>query len=188
MRFPRVAESRAARKNARVPGPPDDFDDFDDSDQPDRPPRERRIFVGDVQGCRDELERLLEAVRFDAERDELHPVGDFVNRGPDSLGVLRLVRELGAGGVLGNHDVHALRTAAGLRKKGRRDTLDELFAADDSDELLAWLGIGVVSQASGTLPPLRGAQAKFLWSASPNLTRGKSVVKRFCVWVFLSKL
>lgn len=100
----------------------------------------RRIFVGDVQGCRVELERLLAKLRFDPAADELHPVGDFVNRGPDSAGVLRVCRSIGAGGVLGNHDVHLLRVAAGLRAKGRRDTLDDLLAAEDRDELLAWLG------------------------------------------------
>lgn len=99
----------------------------------------RRIFVGDVQGCREELERLLDALRFDPAGDALHPVGDFVNRGPDSPGTLRLLRELDAGGVLGNHDLHALRTAAGLRERGPRDTLDALLAADDRDELFAWL-------------------------------------------------
>lgn len=102
----------------------------------------RRVFVGDVQGCREELERLLERVRFDPARDELHPVGDFVNRGPDSAGVLRLCRDLGpgvVGGVLGNHDVHLLRVAHGLRKTGKRDTLDDVLAAPDRDELCAWL-------------------------------------------------
>lgn len=99
----------------------------------------RRIFVGDIQGCREELERLLDAVQFDPAADELHPVGDFVNRGPDSLGVLRLCKELDAGGVLGNHDLHFLRVKEGLREAGRRDTLDELLAADDVDELAAWL-------------------------------------------------
>ena len=99
----------------------------------------RRVFVGDIQGCRDELERLLAAVCFDAGTDVLHPTGDLVNRGPDSLGVLRLLRSLGAGGVLGNHDVHLLRRAAGLRAPGRRDTLDSVLAAPDRDELLRWL-------------------------------------------------
>ncbi len=99
----------------------------------------RRIFVGDIQGCNAELGELLRAVQFDAQRDELHPVGDFVNRGPDSLGVLRRLRELGAGGVLGNHDVHAILRADGAREAGRRDTLDELLAAPDRDELLRWL-------------------------------------------------
>jgi len=99
----------------------------------------RRIFIGDIQGCREELERLLAELRFDPAADELHPVGDFVNRGPDSAGVLRVLRDARAGGVLGNHDVHLLRVAAGTRSLGKRDTLDELLAAEDRDELLAWL-------------------------------------------------
>lgn len=101
---------------------------------------ERRIFIGDIQGCRDELERLLEAAGYDPAQDELHPVGDMVNRGPDSAGTLRLLKDLQAGGVLGNHDVHLLRVAQGSRRLGRRDTLEDLLAAEDRDELLAWLG------------------------------------------------
>ena len=100
----------------------------------------RTIFVGDIQGCREELELLLEELRFDPAADRLEPVGDLVNRGPDSLGTLRLLRSLDAGGVLGNHDVHLLRVAAGRRKLRDDDTLDELLAAPDRDELLAWLG------------------------------------------------
>jgi bis(5'-nucleosyl)-tetraphosphatase (symmetrical) len=99
----------------------------------------RRIFVGDVQGCREELELLLERVRFDPASDVLEPVGDFVNRGPDSLGVLRLCRSLGAGGVLGNHDVHLLRVARGARAARPSDTFGDVLAASDRDELLAWL-------------------------------------------------
>jgi bis(5'-nucleosyl)-tetraphosphatase (symmetrical) len=100
----------------------------------------RRIFVGDIQGCRAELERLLEAVRFDPAADELHPVGDFVNRGPDSAGVLRLCRALGAGGVLGNHDLLLLRVARGVREWRARDTAQDVLAASDGAELVAWLG------------------------------------------------
>ncbi len=100
----------------------------------------RRIFVGDIQGCRDELERLLELVAFRPRRDELHPVGDLVNRGPDSLGVLRLLASVDAGGVLGNHDAHLLRVAAGERPPGPRDTFHDVLEADDRDSLLAWLG------------------------------------------------
>jgi len=99
----------------------------------------RRIFIGDIQGCCAELQRLLDAVAYDPAQDELHPVGDLVNRGPDSLGTLRLLKSLGAKGVLGNHDVHLLRVAAGLRTARKQDTLDELLAAPDRDELLAWL-------------------------------------------------
>jgi bis(5'-nucleosyl)-tetraphosphatase (symmetrical) len=99
----------------------------------------RRIFVGDVQGCREELERLLEKLAFDPMSDALELVGDFVNRGPDSAGVLRLCRAIGARGVLGNHDVHLLRTAAGMRASGKRDTFDDVLRANDRGELLAWL-------------------------------------------------
>ncbi len=101
--------------------------------------RPRRVFVGDVQGCRDELLRLLDACEFDSACDTLHPAGDVVNRGPDSLGTLRFLREIGAEGVLGNHDLHLLRAAAGARELGPKDTLDEVLTADDRDELLAWL-------------------------------------------------
>ena len=99
----------------------------------------RRVFLGDVQGCRDELERLLEEVGFDPAADELQPVGDLVNRGPDSLGCLRLLRSLDAGGVLGNHDLHLLHTAAGTRTLRPADTLDEVLSAPDRVDLLDWL-------------------------------------------------
>ncbi|MEX1024826.1 MAG: metallophosphoesterase [Planctomycetota bacterium] len=99
----------------------------------------RRIFVGDIQGCREELERLLEVARFDPATDELHPVGDFVNRGPDSAGVLRLCRQLGAGGVLGNHDVNLFAVARGERRARERDTFESVLGAPDREELLAWL-------------------------------------------------
>ena len=123
----------------------------------------RRIFVGDLQGCLEELDDLLERVEFRPGVDELHPVGDLVNRGPDSLGVLRRLRELDAGGVLGNHDVHLLRVAAGTRTPGRRDTLSELLASPERDELLAWLarrpllaaGTTCCSSTPGSLPPGR---------------------------------
>lgn len=99
----------------------------------------RRIFIGDIQGCLDELKRLLDAVRFDPANDALEPVGDFVNRGPDSLGVLRLLRAHGAGGVLGNHDLHLLAAARGARARRPADALDSVLNAPDRDDLLAWL-------------------------------------------------
>jgi bis(5'-nucleosyl)-tetraphosphatase (symmetrical) len=99
----------------------------------------RHLFIGDVQGCRVELEKLLEELDFDPARDALHPVGDLVNRGPDSLGTLRLLRDLDARAVLGNHDLHLLRVAHGTRELRPSDTLDDVLAAPDRDELLAWL-------------------------------------------------
>ena len=69
----------------------------------------RRIFVGDIQGCRDALLRLLDAVAFARGRDRLLPVGDLVAKGPDSPGTIDLLMELGAEPVLGNHDLSWLQ-------------------------------------------------------------------------------
>jgi bis(5'-nucleosyl)-tetraphosphatase (symmetrical) len=94
-----------------------------------------------VQGCLDPLQRLLEALSFDPAADHLWFVGDLVNRGPRSLETLRFVRQLGSAAVttLGNHDLHLLAAREGIRDERRNDTLRPIFAADDGDELLAWL-------------------------------------------------
>lgn len=99
----------------------------------------RRIYIGDLQGCREELERLLEVVKFDPAGDRLHSVGDAINRGPDSAGCVRLLKQLDAVMVLGNHELHWFDVAAGWRKAGKRDTLQSLEQAPDRDELDAWL-------------------------------------------------
>lgn len=85
------------------------------------------------------MERLLSRLKFDPSQDTLDPVGDFVNRGPDSLGTLRLLKSLGAGGVLGNHDLHLLAARRGDRAVKPSDTLKQVLKAPDCDELLAWL-------------------------------------------------
>lgn len=97
--------------------------------------------IGDVQGCLAPLEELLARIGFDPNSDTLWLTGDLVNRGPQSLEVLRYVRGLGASAVtvLGNHDLHLLARAAGKSRAKARDTLDALLAAPDRDELLAWL-------------------------------------------------
>lgn len=97
--------------------------------------------IGDIQGCYASFAALLECLRFDAGRDRLWLVGDLVNRGPDSLSVLRRVAELGPAvtTVLGNHDLHLLAAAAGLRRMSRGDTLQQVLDAPDADELLDWL-------------------------------------------------
>ncbi|HUS25550.1 MAG TPA: symmetrical bis(5'-nucleosyl)-tetraphosphatase [Candidatus Binatia bacterium] len=96
--------------------------------------------IGDVQGCFDELQRLLDAVRFDPSADRLWFTGDLVNRGPKSLEVLRFVRGLGqrAVSVLGNHDLH-LAAAARSGRVRPRDTFQDVLAAPDREELIAWL-------------------------------------------------
>ena len=95
--------------------------------------------MGDIHGCRVEFEQLLTQLRFDPAGDQLHLVGDLVNRGPDSLGTLRLARALNARAVLGNHDLHLLHVYAGSRAQKPGDTLDELLAAPDAGELCSWL-------------------------------------------------
>lgn len=97
--------------------------------------------IGDIQGCCSELRQLLELMRFDPAADQLWLVGDLVNRGPDSLGVLRLVKSLGNAAitVLGNHDLHLLAVAEGVAELHRDDTLREILDAPDRDLLLAWL-------------------------------------------------
>jgi bis(5'-nucleosyl)-tetraphosphatase (symmetrical) len=101
-----------------------------------------RYAIGDIQGCCDELEALLQRCHFSADRDELWFVGDLVNRGPKSLETLRFVRALGANAtvVLGNHDLHLLALAHGSKRKHKQgDTLDAILQAPDREQLLEWL-------------------------------------------------
>lgn len=97
--------------------------------------------VGDLQGCLAPLQTLLEQVGFDPSRDQLWSVGDLVNRGPESLACLRFFAELGdsARVVLGNHDLHLLAVAEGIRPLKRGDTLQAILDAPDAAELLHWL-------------------------------------------------
>ncbi|MDP3938074.1 MAG: metallophosphoesterase [Deltaproteobacteria bacterium] len=98
-----------------------------------------RVFVGDVQGCADEMEDLLAAIDYDPALIDLWFVGDLVNRGPASARALRRVMALGAGSVLGNHDLHLLGVAAGERPTRKDDTISDILEAKDREELLAWL-------------------------------------------------
>lgn len=97
--------------------------------------------IGDIQGCYDPLRRLLDLLRFDPAADTLWLVGDLVNRGPQSVEVLRLVRGLGqrAVAVLGNHDLTLLAVAAGQVKPKRKDTFHSVLDAPDGAALLDWL-------------------------------------------------
>jgi len=98
--------------------------------------------IGDVQGCHAELCQLLDLIGFSPNTgDRLWLVGDLVNRGPESLAVLREVKALGdaAVTVLGNHDFHLLTVASGHAKAHRRDTIAPILEAPDRDELLHWL-------------------------------------------------
>jgi bis(5'-nucleosyl)-tetraphosphatase (symmetrical) len=148
--------------------------------------------VGDVQGCHAELVRLLDQIKFDPAADQLWLVGDLVNRGADSLAVLRLVKSLGDSAitVLGNHDLHLLAVAEGVAELNRIDTLDEILNAPDRDELLHWLRHqrllhaqdGYVLVHAGLLPQWSVAQAESLAREVEAALRGDNYV------VFLSRM
>ncbi len=99
----------------------------------------QRVFIGDVQGCASELEDLLDELRYDPQRHALYFCGDLVNRGPRSLDALRLARECAADSVLGNHDLHLIARAAGVRGAKALDTIEEILTAPDGDDLISWL-------------------------------------------------
>ena len=94
--------------------------------------------IGDVQGCAEPLARLLAQIPAHA---DVWFCGDLINRGPDNLGVLRQVRALGSRArvILGNHDIHLLGVAAGVRAPGRSDTLDDILLSPDCEGWLNWL-------------------------------------------------
>jgi len=144
-----------------------------------------RWAIGDIQGCGEELDELLERIDFTSGRDRLWLVGDLVNRGPRSLQVLRRVRALGDAAVcvLGNHDLHLLAVALTDARQRRSDTLAEVLAAPDRDTLIEWLlhrPLAVYQPASSTLP---GAGADLLlhaglvpqWSIEQTLALGAEV-------------
>jgi bis(5'-nucleosyl)-tetraphosphatase (symmetrical) len=97
--------------------------------------------IGDVQGCFDDLLRLLDKIDFDPAQDRLWFTGDLVNKGPNSLNILRFVKGLGDSAitVLGNHDLYLLAVGAGLVTDRKSDTLAPILAAHDCEDLLFWL-------------------------------------------------
>ncbi len=145
--------------------------------------------IGDLQGCYDSLTELLEKVGFDPSRDRLWLVGDLVNRGTQSLSVLRFVAGLGprAVTVLGNHDIHLLMVAAGMTPKKKIDTFDDVLAAPDRDELLDWLRrqplfhveSGFAMAHAGVLPGWSFAQAAAIAQDTERLLAGPGYLEFF---------
>lgn len=132
--------------------------------------------MGDVQGCDEALARLLQTIDFSPSRDTLCFLGDLVNRGPDSLAVLRRLTALqgAARCVLGNHDLHALAVATAVRRPSRMDTLDQLLQAPDGGGLLEWLRQQPLAlQAHGVLMVHAGVLPQ--WSAADTLARAREV-------------
>lgn len=144
--------------------------------------------VGDLQGCLDPLEQLLEQVRFDPSCDALWLVGDLVNRGPQSVETLRFVRDLGDAAVvvLGNHDLALLAAAANLpARPGSAETAHAVFDAPDAVELLDWLRTrrmlyadkGYVMVHAGLLPQWSVEQAQQLAGEVEAMLRGAQWVE-----------
>ncbi len=142
--------------------------------------------IGDIQGCYAEFEQLLQQFKFDPKQDRLWLVGDLVNRGTDSLQVLRRVKSLGDAAitVLGNHDLHLLAVAAGVAELHHSDTLDEVLTAPDRDELLTWLRQqrmihiqdGHILVHAGLLPAWTVQQAQQLAYEVERVLRGSDYV------------
>lgn len=148
--------------------------------------------IGDVQGCDDALGRLLDKLAFSPSRDHLVLLGDLVNRGPQSLAVLRRLMALGGAAtcLLGNHDLHLLALAQGVRKPHRSDTLDAVLTAPEREALLNWLRQRPLAwQAQGVLMVHAGVLPQ--WSAARTLALAAEVqtVLRGADWgVFLHQM
>jgi len=102
--------------------------------------------IGDVQGCARALDELLAQPDIVSDLNtnahtQIWFAGDLTNRGPDSLGTLRRIRDLGerAVSVLGNHDLHLLAMAAGVRRPGPSDTFIDVLNAPDAAHWIDWL-------------------------------------------------
>lgn len=95
--------------------------------------------IGDIQGCYDDLQRLLENLNYNEHDDKLWFAGDLVNRGPESLAALRFIKKHASAVVLGNHDIHLIAKALGFGRDHPGDTFGEILAATDRDELIHWL-------------------------------------------------
>jgi bis(5'-nucleosyl)-tetraphosphatase (symmetrical) len=97
--------------------------------------------IGDLQGCYDEFQRLLDLIEFNPAKDKIWLAGDIVNRGPQSLEVLRFVKSLGSSAitVLGNHDLHLLALSQGNQRHYKHGSLSDILHAPDRDELIHWL-------------------------------------------------
>lgn len=134
--------------------------------------------IGDVQGCFDELRRLLAQCAFDPQEDRLWFVGDLVNRGPKSLETLRFVRDLGerAITVLGNHDLHLVTQHEGFERPRADDTFEDVLEAPDADELVGWLRTRPMMHAEGAYAMVHAGLLPG-WSIDRAIALGREVEK-----------
>ena len=141
--------------------------------------------MGDVQGCDDALQRLLAVLDFSPSRDRLVLLGDLVNRGPASLAVLRRVAALGDAAVslLGNHDLHLLAVAHGVRGVHRSDTFGDVLRAADAPAWIEWvrgqrlahMEAGWLCVHAGVVPQWRTKDVLELAAEVESLLRGPSL-------------
>ena len=148
--------------------------------------------IGDLQGCDDALDRLLSHIDFSPSRDTAYFLGDLVNRGPNNVGVLQRLMRMGSSAqcLLGNHDLHLLAVAHGVRPLHPQDTTQDILNAPHRHDLLDWLrhqhmaihAHGVLMVHAGVLPS---------WSVQQTLSLASEVEQalRSDDWVdFLPKM
>lgn len=98
-------------------------------------PPKRLIFIGDIHGCLKEFNQLLTKLKYKQGDDQIVLVGDLVAKGPDSLGVVKRSRQIGAWGVRGNHDDRVIRWRQFMNGPGKGKSQSELQSLKDSDSL-----------------------------------------------------
>lgn len=131
-----------------------------------KPDADDILFVGDIQGCREPLERLLRQAGYSADRHRLIALGDTINRGPDNCGVLTLLRHLGAQPILGNHEARLLEVVRSGQEAAwmpRQTVGRDLWPSPQRDMWLEWIeqwpiwlrGDGWIAVHGGLHPLLR---------------------------------
>ena len=132
--------------------------------------------IGDVQGCFDELRRVLKDCGYNEKKDRLWFVGDLVNRGPKSLEVLRFARDLGkrAVTVLGNHDLHLVTQFEGVERPRKDDTFRDVLEAPDAKELVDWLRSRPMMHVEGGSAMVHAGLLP-QWSIEEAVSLGKEV-------------
>ncbi|MFV7782607.1 symmetrical bis(5'-nucleosyl)-tetraphosphatase [Shewanella marisflavi] len=135
-------------------------------------------FVGDIQGCFDELQALLAKVAFNPSTDELWVVGDMVARGTQSLETLRYLKGLEGAvkPVLGNHDLHLMALHGKVKRPNPKDHLDALLSAPDIAQLIDWLRLQpLVREHSDQAILMAHAGIPPQWDAATTIEESRQV-------------